>query len=92
MAVQPGLCRTGSETPQTGFLTTRLKCSTGAVEDEQHFKLNAQSLLNTEIVVFKLLTAPKLHVDNFQKFFLAVNDEMSDILHKIGQYLHEHLN
>ena len=26
MAVQPGLCRTWSETPKTGFLTTRLKC------------------------------------------------------------------
>ena len=25
MAVQPGLCRTWSETPKTGFLTTRLK-------------------------------------------------------------------
>ena len=24
MAVQPGLCRTWSETPKTGFLTTRL--------------------------------------------------------------------
>ena len=27
VAVQPGLCRTWSETPKTGFLTTRLKCS-----------------------------------------------------------------
>ena len=26
MAVQPGLCRTWSETPKTGFLTTRLIC------------------------------------------------------------------
>ena len=26
VAVQPGLCRTWSETPKTGFLTTRLKC------------------------------------------------------------------
>ena len=25
MAVQPGLCGTWSETPKTGFLTTRLK-------------------------------------------------------------------
>ena len=25
VAVQPGLCRTGSEPPKTGFLTTRLK-------------------------------------------------------------------
>ena len=25
VAVQPGLCRTCSETPKTGFLTTRLK-------------------------------------------------------------------
>ena len=24
MVVQPGLCRTSSETPKTGFLTTRL--------------------------------------------------------------------
>ena len=28
MAVQPGLCRTWSETPKTGFLTTRLICQT----------------------------------------------------------------
>ena len=27
VAVQPGLCRTWSETPKTGFLTTRLICS-----------------------------------------------------------------
>ena len=27
MAVQPGLCRTWSENPKTGFLTTRLICS-----------------------------------------------------------------
>ena len=26
MAVQPGLCQTWSQTPKTGFLTTRLKC------------------------------------------------------------------
>ena len=26
MVVQPGLCRTRSETPKTSFLTTRLKC------------------------------------------------------------------
>ena len=25
VAVEPGLCRTSSETPKTGFLTTRLK-------------------------------------------------------------------
>ena len=29
MAVQPGLCRTWSETPKTGFLTTRLKYTKG---------------------------------------------------------------
>ena len=28
VAVQPGLCRTRSETPKTGFLRTRLHCST----------------------------------------------------------------
>ena len=27
MTAQPGLCQTWSETPQTGFLTTRLKVS-----------------------------------------------------------------
>ena len=27
VAVQPGLCRTWSETPKTGFLTTRLLCN-----------------------------------------------------------------
>ena len=29
MAVQPGLCRTWSETPKTGFLRTRLNLFTG---------------------------------------------------------------
>ena len=28
MAAQPGLCRTWSKTPKTGFLTTRLRCHT----------------------------------------------------------------
>ena len=28
VAVQPGLCRTGSETPKAGFLTSRLNCNT----------------------------------------------------------------
>ena len=27
VAVQPGLCRTWSDTPKTGFLTTRLTCN-----------------------------------------------------------------
>ena len=27
VALQPGLCQTWSETPKTGFLTTRLNCS-----------------------------------------------------------------
>ena len=27
VAVQPGLCGTWSETPKTGFLTTRLNCT-----------------------------------------------------------------
>ena len=31
VAVQPGLCRTWSETPKTGFLTTRLKLPRGAL-------------------------------------------------------------
>ena len=37
MAVQPGLCRTWSEIPKTGFLTTRLICSNidpGSVVDQ----------------------------------------------------------
>ena len=29
VAVQPGLCETWSETPKTGFLTTRLKYASG---------------------------------------------------------------
>ena len=31
MTAQPGLCRTWSETPKTGFLTTRLELSHGTV-------------------------------------------------------------
>ena len=30
VVVQPALCRTWSKTPKTGFLTTRLICSTGS--------------------------------------------------------------
>ena len=32
VAVQPGLCRTWSETPKTGFLTTRLICTSKFVK------------------------------------------------------------
>ena len=31
VAVQPGLCQTWSETPKTGFLTTRLICGLGTL-------------------------------------------------------------
>ena len=34
VAVQPGLCRTWSETPKTGFLTTRLKCVHSYASDQ----------------------------------------------------------
>ena len=30
-------------------------------------------------------------LDNFQKFFWLLTNEDSDILHKMGLYLHEHL-
>ena len=35
VAVQPGLCRTWSETPKTGFLTTRLKLQKYEHNDHQ---------------------------------------------------------
>ena len=40
MAVQPGLCRTWSETPKTGFLKTRLisGCKLGKLERSKHAK------------------------------------------------------
>ena len=34
VAVQPGLCRTWSETPKTGFLTTRLIFGTSRVKEK----------------------------------------------------------
>ena len=40
VAVQPGLCRTRSKTPKTGFLTTRLKLSM----DRNNFKFLHQYL------------------------------------------------
>ena len=36
MAVQPGLCRTWSETPKTGFLTTRLICLRKPSKGQNH--------------------------------------------------------
>ena len=41
VAVQPGLCRTWSETPKTGFLTTRLKYS-DPIKDSPQFKAYAE--------------------------------------------------
>ena len=40
VAVQPGLCWTWSETPKTGFLTTRLICIAIDLLDENYFKLS----------------------------------------------------
>ena len=37
MAVQPGLCRTWSETPKTGFLRMRLDCFSDRFEIEVDF-------------------------------------------------------
>ena len=42
VAVQPGLCRTWSETPKTGFLTTRLKF----VGEKDEMPVIASQLIN----------------------------------------------
>ena len=39
VVVQPGLCRTWSETPKTGFLTTRLKYSRDETQTNKHKKI-----------------------------------------------------
>ena len=33
-----------------------------------------------------------MELDSFMKFFWILTNENSDILHKLGQYLHEHLD
>ena len=33
-----------------------------------------------------------MELDSFQKFFWILTNENSDILNKLGQYLHEHLD
>ena len=38
MAVQLGLCQTWSETPKTGFLTSRLTCFQSILQQQQHFQ------------------------------------------------------
>ena len=42
VAVQPGLCRTWSETPKTGFLTTRLRYS-GCKREQCHKRGSSRS-------------------------------------------------
>ena len=51
VAVQPGLCRTWSETPKTGFLMTRLKyqCSLDRLESVlRHYKRNKMTFVSSE--------------------------------------------
>ena len=45
VAVQPGLCGTWSETPKTGFLTTRLIYTTGEVAQSEVYLLRMQVVL-----------------------------------------------
>ena len=57
MIAQPGLCRTRSETPKTGFLTTRLKCSSISLHFHFNIMLTHQcnlDPLNTHFYIVKL--------------------------------------
>ena len=57
MVVQPGLCRTWSETPKTGFLTTRLIFRLHGLhfqkneEGKKHFSPELETLFRFKIVI-----------------------------------------
>ena len=61
MAVQPGLCRTLSETPKTGFLTTRLilKLPLNVFAKPLHPNVSARL---SRIIIHVLLTIQYVHV------------------------------
>ena len=71
------------------------KCSTGAIEDEQHFLMECSKFNAFRNSFFQIINDSNrnfMELDSFQKFFWILTNENSDILHKLGQYLHEHLD
>ena len=70
------------------------KCSAGSVEDEQHFLIEFSKFNEYRNNLFQTVNCNNKNfskLDNFQKFFWLLTNEDSDILHKMGLYLHEHL-
>ena len=70
------------------------KCSAGSVEDEQHFLIECSKFNEYRNNLFQTVNCNNKNfskLDNFQKFFWLLTNEDSNILHKMGLYLHEHL-
>ena len=70
------------------------KCSAGAVEDGQHFLIECSKFNEYRNNLFQTVNCNNKNfskLDNFHKFFWLLTNEDSDILHKVGLYLHEHL-
>ena len=68
MAVQPGLCRTWSETPKTGFLTTRLVYFRISVSGSTFCNGGCNAIADTGT---SLLTGPATEVDKLNKMLGA---------------------
>ena len=71
------------------------KCSTGAIEDEQHFLMECSKFNTFRNSFFQIINDSNrnfMELDSFQNFFWILTNENSDRLHKLGQYLHEHLD
>ena len=82
MAVQPGWCRTWSETPKTGFLTTRLILFLVRVSVCNLFS----QFDNSSITKFQVLENNKKKNNNTEKYQYK-SDPLLCTLHKDGGYL-----
>ena len=66
--VQPGLCRTWSETPNTGFLTTKLNCNRQKSSSIDHPSPNTDYLLVAVIKQSRQLAITKTNPCNEHPF------------------------
>ena len=71
MAVQPGLCRTWSETPKTGFLTTRLILSaitgsTTRADENTYYDYDKEQKIPTYLLWDYLIEA---YADKYEKMY-----------------------
>ena len=85
MAVQPGLCRTWSETPKTGFLTMRLICWS----DPQVFFLLFQVLLKEDRPEFPGSRSHFVHKLQFLQPDLLEGIPVYRVMNRKGEIIEE---